>query len=323
MFSALPAPLISALVAFLISMIAGPFTIQYLRRLKFGQNVRTDGPQSHLKKSGTPTMGGILILFTITVVVVVTGNVNDHLALALFATLGFGAIGLIDDMLKVVAKRSLGLRARDKIIGQLLISLLIALYAMTSPEIGAGLIVPFSSSEIVLPAYLYIPFVIFVLMGATNGANLTDGVDGLAAGATAVSAAAYAIIASSFGFPQMAEFAGAIAGACLGFSWFNAHPAQVFMGDTGSLGLGAAIGVLAVFTRTPLLLPLIGVIFVIEALSVIVQVLYFKLTKGRRVFRMTPLHHHFELTGWSEPKVTIRFWLIALFFAALGLLAVL
>ncbi len=317
------APFVSALIAFGLTLLVGPKTIQYLHRLKFGQQIRSDGPQTHFKKAGTPSMGGIIILFGLIVGVVLVRQISDHVALALFATLGFGILGFVDDLIKIVAKRSLGLRAREKLVGQIGISLLVALYAYNRPDIGTELLIPFSESTVSMPPLLFIIFTVIVMVGTANAVNLTDGLDGLAAGATAIAAVAYGIIAFLLGHVDLAVFAGALGGACLGFSWFNAHPAQVFMGDTGSLGLGAALGSIAVLTRTSLFLPIVGGLFVIETLSVILQVIYFKLTKGRRLFKMAPLHHHFELLGWAEPKVMIRFWLIALVFAVIGLLAIL
>lgn len=316
-------PIWAALISFAVTIVAGPFTIGYLRRLKFGQNVREDGPRSHLKKSGTPSMGGVLILIGVVIGVVLTTDVTAHLPLALFAALGFGVIGFIDDLINILTRRSLGLRARHKLIAQFTVGLLVALYAVTNEQIGPNLLLPFTEETLALNPVVYVLFVVIVMIASANAVNITDGVDGLAAGSTAVAALAYGIISMVLGSWDMAIFSGAIVGACLGFSWFNAHPAQVFMGDTGSLGLGAAIAAIAVFTRTPLFLPIVGGLFALETLSVIIQVTYFRLSKGKRVFRMAPLHHHFELGGWEEPKVTVRFWLIGLFFAALGLLAVL
>lgn len=221
----------------------------------------------------------------------------------------------------MVAKRSLGLRAREKLVGQFGIAVLVALYAWA--RIGTDLFVPFAQNTIVLPPWLYLPFTVLVLVGTVNAVNLTDGLDGLAAGSTAIAATAFGLITWLLGYPDLALFSGALVGACLGFSWFNAPPAQVFMGDTGSLGLGAALGTIAVLSKTTLFLPIIGALFVIETLSVIFQVFYFKITRGQRLFRMAPLHHHFELLGWAESKVMIRFWLISLIFAVLGLFAIL
>ncbi|NLY10368.1 MAG: phospho-N-acetylmuramoyl-pentapeptide-transferase [Firmicutes bacterium] len=316
-------PLYVALVAFGVSIIAGPFVIRYLRYLKFGQTVRLDGPRSHLKKSGTPSMGGVLILLAITLSVMLIGKAEGHLPVAIFSMLAFGTIGFVDDLINILTRKSLGLQARHKLAAQLVISLLIAFYALNQANLGPELLIPFLDKTIAVPSIIYVLLVVGVMLASTNAVNLTDGLDGLASGAMAIAAIAYALIAVRVGATEMALFAGGIVGACLGFIWFNAHPAQVFMGDTGSLGLGAALGVLAIFTRTSLILPIIGGLFVIETLSVIIQVIYFRLTGGKRIFRMAPLHHHFELKGWEEPKVMIRMWLVAIIFGAIGLLAVL
>lgn len=314
-------PLSSALIAFTVSLLAGPRTIAYLGRLKLGQQIRDDGPKTHLGKAGTPTMGGILIILAIVLAIIVFPPLSDSNIIMLFATVGFAALGFFDDFIKVVAKRSLGLRAREKLVGQFGIAILVALYAWA--RVGTDLLIPFSQETLVLPPWLYLPFTVLVLVGTVNAVNLTDGLDGLAAGSTAIAATTFGLITWVSGYPDLTLFAGALAGACLGFSWFNAPPAQVFMGDTGSLGLGAALGTMAILSKTSLFLPIIGGLFVIETLSVIIQVVYFKLTRGQRLFRMAPLHHHFELLGWAESKVMIRFWLIALIFAVLGLFAIL
>ncbi len=317
------APFVAAAVAFFMAIVMGPVTISYLQRLKFGQNVRSDGPQRHMQKMGTPTMGGVMILLALTASTLIIGRGDTMLPFALFATLGYGVIGFLDDLIKILTGKSLGLKARQKLLGQILVAVLVGLYALSQDSIGTLLLIPFTAATISLPPVIYMMLVIGVMLGTANAVNLTDGLDGLAAGTMAVAAGAYAIVAMWLGNVEIALFSGAVAGACLGFSWFNAHPASIFMGDTGSLGLGAALGVMAIFTRTPLFLPLIGGLFVIETLSVILQVGYFKLTKGKRILKMAPLHHHFELLGWEEPKVMIRFWLISIFFAAIGLLAVL
>ncbi len=311
---------LTGILSFAIALAIGPGIISYLYKLKFGQSIRQAGPATHQKKAGTPTMGGIIIIFAFVVATLLMVKQFELVPYALFAVVGFGLIGLLDDYVKVT-KRSLGLKARHKLLGQVLIALLVALYALNEPRIGPVLLMPFSQVNIVLADWLYLLIVMFTLLGAVNGVNFADGLDGLAAGATAVAAVAYAVIAYMLGNTELAVFAVAVAGACLGFSWFNSHPAQVIMGDLGSLALGGALGVLAVFTRTELLLPIIGGVFVIEILSVVIQVVYFRLTGGRRFFRMSPIHHHYELAGWAETKVVTRFWLVALIFALLGLLA--
>lgn len=314
-------PLLSGLVAFILSLVAGPRTIAFLRRFKLGQQIRGDGPKSHLGKAGTPTMGGILMVVTIVVAVIVFPPVTHNNVLMLFATIGFGVVGFLDDFIKIVAKRSLGLRAREKLVGQFGVAFLVALYA--SSRVGTDLLVPFGGQTIVLPTLVYIPFSTIVLVGAANAVNITDGIDGLAAGSTAISAAAMGLLCYFLGYPDLSLFFGAVAGACLGFTWFNGPPAQVFMGDTGSLALGAALGTGAILSKTSLVLPILGGLFVIETLSVIIQVLYFKLTKGKRFFKMAPLHHHFEVLGVPESKIMLRFWLVSLVFAVVGLYAIL
>lgn len=323
MSRALLQPVLSAGFAFIFVMIMGPYTIEYLHKLKFGQNVRSDGPKRHLQKSGTPTMGGVMIMIALAMSVLMFNRQNSNILFSLFAVFAFAAIGFLDDFLKTLTHSSLGLKARQKIFGQLFIAILIGIYAINSEAIGPDLLIPFTGSYIELPVIAYMLLVVLVMLGSANAVNLTDGLDGLASGTMAVSSAVYAVISYELGYPEITLFAGGIAGACLGFLWFNAHPAQVFMGDTGSLGLGAALGVMAIMTKTALLLPLIAGLYVLETLSVIMQIIYFKLTNGKRLFKMAPLHHHFELKGWEEPQVMIRFLLVSIFFGALGLLAVL
>ncbi len=309
----------AAVTAFLIALASGPVVIAYLRKLKFGQTIRTEGPKEHLKKTGIPTMGGVLIILATTLAALLFRGDSDAVIYALLATVGYGLIGLIDDFIIVVKKRSLGLRARDKLLGQIVLAVLLGLYMLQGSQ-GTAIYIPFTRSILQPPAWLYLFLVVGVMTGSANAVNLTDGLDGLAAGSTAIAAVAYAIICLALGRWDLAIFAAAIAGACLGFSWYNSHPAQVFMGDTGSLGLGAALGAISILTGTQLFLVIIGGLFVIETLSVMMQVTYFRLTGGRRIFRMSPLHHHFELAGWAEPKVVFRFWMIGFLFAILGLL---
>ena len=311
--------LYAALLAFLIALLAGPPLIGCLRRLKFGQSIRKDGPQAHLRKAGIPTMGGILIVAASAVSTLLLTRGHVEVLYCLLVTLGFALIGLIDDFIIVVAKRSLGLRARYKLVGQVLLGVVISLYAVSSPDLGSMILVPFIDKPLVLSPWVFVVFATVAIVGAANAVNFTDGLDGLAAGTTAVAAVAYVLICIGLQEWELAAFAASIAGACLGFTWFNAHPAQVIMGDTGSLGLGAALGALAILTRTELFLVIIGGVFVIETLSVMLQVSYFRLTGGRRIFRMSPLHHHFELSGWPETKVVFRFWILAFVFAVLGL----
>jgi len=316
-------PLFGALTAFVVVVLIGPGIIRYLTKLKFGQNVRVDGPRRHLQKAGTPTMGGIMILIGLVFAALVLGKNSSHLLFALFITAAYGAIGFLDDLLIIVTRSSLGLKARQKLFGQIFIAVLVALYALSRDDIGTAVLIPFTETTIELPVVVYVLLTLGVMLGTTNAVNLTDGLDGLAAGAVAIAAASYGVIGYLLDSVDLAVFAGSLVGACLGFVWFNSHPAAVFMGDTGALALGAALGITAILTRTPFHLAIVGGLFVIETLSDIIQVVYFRLTKGKRFFKMAPLHHHFELSGWEEPKIVARFWLIGLFFALLGLLAVL
>lgn len=317
----MPHEIYSALLAFAIVLTIGPTSIKLLRALKFGQSIRQDGPSTHLKKAGTPTMGGIMILLGATLSTLLLAPRTINVAWALFITLGFGVIGLADDFIIVALRRPLGLRARHKLIFQALLSALLGLYVATTPELGTAVDIPFTSFRLDLGTVGYSLFAVFVMLSISNAVNLTDGLDGLASGTTALAGIAYSIVTAFLKRHDLAVFASALAGACVGFCWFNCHPAEVIMGDTGSLALGAALGSLAILTKTEFLLVIIGGVFVIEALSVVIQVSYFKLTGGRRVFKMSPIHHHFELSGWKEPKVVTRFWILGLVFSVLGFLA--
>ena len=308
--------------AFLTAFLMGPLLIPVLYNLKFGQYIRTDGPERHLQKAGTPTMGGLLFLTGAVVGTLIFGTLDGHVLLLLGTTLAFGIIGFIDDYIKVIIKRPLGLRAREKLAGQFGAAILVSLIAVFVLGRGTDLIVPFTSYKLALGPVLYLIFSVLTIVFITNAVNLTDGLDGLAAGSMAVSSGAFVLITMLTGKPVSggAVFAAALAGGCLGFLIHNVYPAKIFMGDTGSLALGGALAALAVLTRTELFLPFLGIIYVVEAMSVIIQVISFKLT-GKRVFRMSPLHHHFELLGWSEQKVVRVFWLVSLAGALLGMWA--
>ncbi|NLC07482.1 MAG: phospho-N-acetylmuramoyl-pentapeptide-transferase [Syntrophomonadaceae bacterium] len=299
-----------------VCLILGPVLIPILRRLKFGQSVRDDGPKRHLTKAGTPTMGGILFLAGIVTAVLVWAPLNPEVYVLLGITLGYGLIGFIDDFIKVVMRRPLGLRAREKLAGQIVLGLLLGGAAVWGLDRGSALSIPYFGYTVDL-SYGYIFFALFWLVGFGNAVNLTDGLDGLAAGSILVTMLAYTFIAYSLDKISLAIFALAVAGGCLGFLVFNRYPALVFMGDTGSLALGGALAGLAVLTQTELLLLIIGGVFVVETLSVIIQVISFQ-TTGRRVFLMSPLHHHFELAGWSEVKVVRVFWTVAFILAVIG-----
>ncbi len=322
------------LVAVLALVLAGalfPLWIRLLRYRNIGQQIRADGPQGHLVKQGTPTMGGVLILVVVALIYLGTGEVGRLGIIPLVAMLACGLLGFIDDYAKVVHERSLGLRPRAKILGQAAVAIFVALAAVNWAHLDTHVLVPFVGNldlgglasvfsiagfKIVIP-WLYVILVWFMVVGESNAVNLTDGLDGLAAGSVMIVMLAYVAIAFRQGHLEVALFAAAVAGACLGFLWYNSYPADIFMGDTGSLGLGAAIAALAIVTKTELLLLIIGGIYLVETLSVVLQVASFKLT-GKRIFRMAPLHHHFEMKGWSETKIMVRFWIITGILAGLG-----
>jgi len=324
----------AALTALFLAFYLGPKVINWLKALQIGQVIRDDGPQSHQVKTGTPTMGGVLIIFSVVVATLLWANLTEiYIWLVLAVVVGFGAIGFIDDYRKLVQGNSTGLSARQKLVGQFGVAALFGLMVYVLPGYSTTLTVPFF--KYLQPDFgiFYIPFIALVVVGTSNAVNLTDGLDGLATGPSLVAFAVYMIftyitghrlladylqIQHVVGVGEVAVFCGAMIGAALGFLWFNTYPAAIFMGDVGSLALGGGLGAVAVVTKQELLLFLVGGIFVLETLSVIIQVASFKLT-GRRVFRMAPLHHHFELKGWAEPKVIVRFWVIALILALFAL----
>jgi len=307
--------------SFGVVVLLGPLAIPLLRRLKFGQVVREDGPAAHKAKTGTPTMGGLMMLAGITAAVLVVYRDSPQAWLMWMVTLSCGGLGFIDDYIKVVLKRNLGLKAKQKLLGQIVIALLFSWLVTQTMGRGTELWIPGLDQRWDV-GFLFHALVFFIIVGTTNAVNLTDGLDGLAAGTSVVACGIFAGIAYYLAQFAVAGFFAAVTGACLGFLVYNRHPAKIFMGDTGSLALGGALAAGAVLTRTELVLPLIGAIFVAEALSVIIQVISFKST-GRRVFRMSPLHHHFELGGWSETKVVGVFWLVGLVCGLLGLWVVL
>jgi len=315
-----PRVLIAAIGAAMLLMFLGPRVIRWLRDHDVGQFIRPQGeiPDAHAEKQGTPTMGGLLIIIAMTVPFLILSSRSTAAMLVLFTTLACGALGFIDDWMKIVRKRSLGLSGRWKMLG--LVAIAVALAVLAVNVVGVPTTIDFHvvaySLEIGPIAFGVVVFL--VLAGATNAVNLTDGLDGLAAGTTAIALLAY--VGMTFvvtGQRDLAILAACLMGACVGFIWFNSYPASIFMGDTGSFALGGAIAALAVMTKTEVLLIFIGGVFVIEAISVMIQVLVFKRTR-RRVFLMAPVHHHFEMAGWSETKIIVRFWLIALVFAGIG-----
>lgn len=308
------------LLSFMVAVGLSPITIPFLRRLKFGQSIREEGPKSHQKKSGTPTMGGVMILIAIIIASIVMNanfqSLSVEVFLLLFVTVGYGLLGFLDDFIKVVKRRNLGLTSKQKLVGQLVIAVIFYL-VLQQTGFSTTLLIP--GTEIVFDlGVLYLLVIVFLLVGASNAVNLTDGLDGLLAGTAAIAFGAFAVLAYYGGYFEIAIFCAAVVGAVLGFLVFNAHPAKVFMGDTGSLALGGAIAAVAILIKQEILLAIIGGVFVIETLSVIIQVISFK-TRGKRVFKMSPLHHHYELSGWSEWRVVVTFWLIGFAFAIIGI----
>jgi phospho-N-acetylmuramoyl-pentapeptide-transferase len=326
---------LTIIIAFLTTLLMGNLLIPWLRRLKFGQVVRDDGPKTHLSKTGTPTMGGILFLVPLIVLsLLLSGENRQFLIAAVLSTAGFGLIGFVDDYIKVVKKRSLGLRAYQKIIGQLVVAVALAYYAYTNPDIGSSVIVPFIGLEWDLGIF-YIPIAVFIIVGVVNSVNLTDGLDGLCSGVTLIVSATLSLILAAASifveqqelielaakYKELLTFSAALTGAMLGFLRYNTHPAQVFMGDTGSLGLGGAVSAVSILLRIPLWLPIIGGIYMAEAISVILQVGSFKL-RGKRVFKMAPLHHHFELLGMPETRVVSMFMIATAILCTLALISI-
>jgi len=324
----------ATITALLIAFILGPWMIATLQKMQIGQVIRKVGPESHFIKEGTPTMGGALILLAIILPTLLWADLtNLYIWVTLLVTAGYGAIGFIDDYLKVVRKNSAGISARQKMFWQILVALIAALLLYSHGEFSTHLSVPFFKNVNPDLGWFYIPFAILVMVGSSNAVNLTDGLDGLAIGPMIIASATFLLLAylvgnaklSGYlqitgvqGAGELAILCGAMVGAGLGFLWFNSYPAQVFMGDVGSLSLGGALGTIAVITKNEFVLVIVGGIFVMEALSVIVQVISFRYW-GRRVFRMAPIHHHFELKGWAEPKIIVRFWIISIVLALIAL----
>jgi phospho-N-acetylmuramoyl-pentapeptide-transferase len=326
----------ATVTALLLSFVLGPWVIRKLRELKAGQMIREEGPQSHQRKAGTPTMGGVLIIAATVVPTLLWADLEEpFIQMVLVATVWMGGLGFLDDYLKVVKRRSRGLIGAQKIVGQVLFGVILGAWLYVTPvhgEYTTMTAVPFFKSLFLDFGWLYIPFIIIVVLGSTNAVNLTDGLDGLAIGLSGIAAAAFAAFAYVIGRADWSQYlqipylpgsgeltiyCAALLGAALGFLWFNAHPAQVFMGDTGSLALGGAFGTLAILLKIEFVLVLVGGVFVLEALSVIIQVASFKL-RGKRVFKMSPLHHHFELSGWAEDTIVLRFYILGILCALLA-----
>ncbi|MEA3231125.1 MAG: phospho-N-acetylmuramoyl-pentapeptide-transferase [Thermodesulfobacteriota bacterium] len=325
----------ATVTAFLVCFILGPWMIRKLAAMQVGQYIQNDGPETHLPKEGTPTMGGTLIIAAVVTTTLLWADLtNVFVWIVLFVIIGFSSIGFIDDYLKQVKKRNQGLTARTKFSLQFILALITGVWIYSASDFSTQVAIPFFKQFSPDLGIGYVFFATLVIVGTSNAVNLTDGLDGLAIGPVIIAAGAYLVLAYVSGHikianylqvhyvagsGELAVFCGGVAGAGLGFLWFNAYPAQIFMGDVGSLPLGAILGTTAVITKQEILLLLVGGLFVIEALSVILQVGYFRLSKGKRIFKMAPLHHHFELKGWAEPKVIVRFWIIAITLALISL----
>ena len=310
----------TAIIGFLIVVILGPIFIQMLTKFKFGQTVRDDGPQTHLQKNGTPTMGGVIMIIAILITGLTRAKIDKDLLVGLICITGFGLVGFLDDFIKIKMKRSLGLKAYQKIILQFALALFVSYYQYSASPSATQMMVPFTDIVINLGP-LYVPIMMFVIIGTVNAVNLTDGLDGLASGVTLIVSIFFMMLAISVGNSDVGILAAATGGACLGFLGFNSYPAKVFMGDTGSMALGGAVVAFAVLTNSVLLIPIVGGIYFVEAISVIIQVASFKLT-GKRVFKMAPIHHHFEQCGWPETRVVFVFWITTVVLAWIGIIAV-
>ena len=313
--------IIALLSTFVITIILANIVIPILRKLKLGQVVRDDGPQTHLKKQGTPIMGG-LIMFIAIIIVSIFGFIKyPNIIVLLIATLGFGVVGFLDDFIKLVLKNPVGLKPRFKMLGLLIVASVYVMYMLYGLNIGTETFVPFLNISIELPILIYIPFAIFVMLATTNSLNLTDGLDGLATTVTAIIMTFFTVLGLLLHMEDVVFLSSMVTGTCLGFLLFNLHPAKVFMGDTGALALGGAISAVALYLKVPFVIIIVAGVCVLEAISVMIQVLYFKKT-GKRVFKMAPLHHHFELSGWKETKVVAFFSVITLILCVIGVFAI-
>ena len=311
---------IPVIIAFVISVLLGPFVIPYLRKLKVGQNVRDDGPQTHLKKSGTPTMGGIIILGAVVITSLIYIKNDPKKLPILFMTLGFGLIGFLDDYIKVVLKRSMGLRAWQKMLLQIVVTGVFAYYLINIAQIDLAMKIPFLPDQYIDLGIFNIPLLFIVVLGTVNGANFTDGLDGLASSVTVLIAAFFSVVAIGVS-SGIEPITLAVVGALLGFLLYNVYPASVFMGDTGSLALGGFVAATAYVLQMPLFLLIVAFIYLMEVVSVMLQVGYFKISGGKRIFKMAPIHHHFELCGWSETRVVAVFSIVTAVLCLIGLMA--
>jgi len=325
----------AAITALVICFVFGPWLIRKLESLRIGQTIREDGPGTHLTKSGTPTMGGIMIIFSVVISTLLWANLaNDFVWMLILVTVGFGMIGFVDDFNKLTKQNSKGISGRVRLLLEIGIALFIGVILYLKPNFSEAITIPFFKTMLPDLGWGYILFTVLVIVGTANAVNLTDGLDGLAIGPALICFITYLLFAyfagnariSGYlqipyvpGTGELAIYCGAMVGACLGFLWYNTYPAQVFMGDVGSLALGGALGTLAIVTKQELLLAIVGGIFVLETISVIFQVGWFKISNGKRIFRMAPIHHHFELKGWAEPKVIVRFWIISIILALVAI----
>jgi len=329
---------LAGITALLISFIVGPWLIKKLKKYQIGEEIRAEGPRSHLEKKGTPSMGGILIIASTIIPTLLWGNLSNlYVLVAMFAMFSFGIIGFWDDYLKIIEKKPSGLIIRHKLILQIFLAgftAFVLIYLGQRGEFDLNLYFPFFKKWVPYLGWFYLPWIMFILVGSSNSVNFADGLDGLAAGLTLISASAFTALSYIAGHaifseylniarvPNAAEltvFVGAMSGACLAFLWFNSHPAEIFMGDVGALSLGGTLGIISILIKQEFLLFMVAGVFIIEALSVMIQIFYFKLTGGKRVFKMAPLHHHFELIGWSEEKIVVRFWIAAIILALFSL----
>lgn len=309
------------IISFGVCAVLCPLLIPFLKRLKFGQYIREEGPQSHQKKSGTPTMGGIVIVLSISITSLIYMKDYPEIMPVLFATIGFGIIGFLDDYIKVVMKRNLGLRAWQKLLGQILVTAILCYYLMNFTDIGTSMLIPFSGGKYLDVSYLFIPIFFIVVLGTVNGSNFTDGLDGLESSVTVLIATFFTVVAIGMG-SQISPITGAVAGSLLAFLLYNVYPAKVFMGDTGSLALGGFVAATAYMLQMPLYILIVALVYLVEVLSVMLQVSYFKLTGGKRIFKMAPIHHHFELMGWSETRVVAVFSIITTILSLIALMGI-
>lgn len=313
--------ILPVIISFGVCAILCPLLIPFLKKLKFGQFVREEGPQSHLKKTGTPTMGGIVIVLSIAITSLIYIKDFPEIIPVLFATIGFGIIGFMDDYIKVVMKRSMGLRAWQKLVGQILVTAILCYYLLNFTDIGTNVLIPFSGGRYFDLAYLFIPFFFIFVLGTVNGSNFTDGLDGLESSVTVLIATFFTVVAIGIE-SGISPITGAVAGSLLAFLLYNVYPAKVFMGDTGSLALGGFVAASAYMLKMPLFILIVALIYLVEVLSVMLQVSYFKLTGGKRIFKMAPIHHHFELMGWAETRVVAVFSIITTILCLIALMGI-